>query len=538
MNLPTQPEDIAPRTRRVLGTIGPSAWESLMRAEQAWQTCKSGGPPARTVVFESSAPLEPPDWDVVICGGTLGILLGSALVERGWRVAIVERGRLRGRDQEWNTSRQELACLVELGLLSPTDLGAVIVSEYPATQVRFLGGGHCRIPDVLNIGVDPVGLLAQLLERFRAWGGVLLEETDFRQATIHPQGVEVTVQGENRLRARLLIDGMGQFSPIVQQLRRRGRPDGVCLVVGSCATGYRDDREADLMATITGVAEDCQYFWEAFPARDGRTTYLFTYVDADPRRGSLIGLFEDYLRLLPDYQGTPLEELHFKRALYSFFPAYRDSPLRSDLARLLLIGDASAQQSPLSFGGFGSMLRHLPRLLSGVDRALAANRLDRAALQSLQPYQPNIAVSWLFQRAMRPAVGQNLPPEQINRLLGVVFEEMAKLGPEVLKPFLQDAVRWDGLTRTMLAAFGRDPLLIAGVVRQVGLPTLVEWLGHYLNLGLYAAVQHPLATAWNTWGKVLEERSPELAFEVWTRLQAVSYGSGRESLLEPEVDRS
>ncbi|MBC8121343.1 MAG: FAD-binding oxidoreductase [Gemmatimonadaceae bacterium] len=512
--------------------MGPSAWEGLVRAEQAWQTCKSGSPPARTVVFESSTSLETPDWDVVICGGTLGILLGTALVERGWRVAVVERGQLRGRDQEWNTSRQELVCLVELGLLSPTELEAVIASEYPATQVRFSGSGQYRIPDVLNIGVDPVSLLARLLERFRTEGGVLLEQTDFLQSTIHPQGVAVTVRGEGGeryLRARLLIDGMGQFSPIVRQLRRGGRPDGVCLVVGSCATGYRDDREADLMATITGVTGDCQYFWEAFPARDGRTTYLFTYVDADPRRGSLTGLFEDYLRLLPDYQGTPLEELHFQRALYSFFPAYRNSPLRSDLARLLLIGDASAQQSPLSFGGFGSMLRHLPRLVSGVDRALEANRLDVAALQSLQPYQPNIAVTWLFQRAMCPTVGQNLPPEQINRLLGVVFEEMAKLGPEVLKPFLQDAVRWDGLTRTMLAAFGRDPLLIAGVVRQVGLPALVEWLGHYLNLGLYAAVQPPLAAAWNTWGKMLEERSPELAFEVWARLQAVSYGSGQES---------
>lgn len=512
-----------------------------MGAEQAWRTCKAGGLPPRTVVFESSTSLGSPAWDVVICGGTLGILLGTAMVERGWRVAIVERGQLRGRDQEWNTSRQELACLVELGLLSPTELEAVIASEYPATQVRFLGGGHYRVPDVLNIGVDPVGLLARLLERFRAGGGVLLEGTAFLRATIHPQGAAVTVRdesGERYLWARLLIDGMGQFSPIVRQLRRGRRPDGVCLVVGSCATGYRDNQEADLMATVTGVAGDCQYFWEAFPARDGRTTYLFTYVDADPRRGSLTGLFEDYLRLLPDYQGTPLEELRFKRALHSFFPAYRDSPLRSDLARLLLIGDASAQQSPLSFGGFGSMLRHLPRLVSGVDRVLVVNRLDGAALQSLQPYQPNIAVTWLFQRAMRPAVGQNLPPEQINHLLGVVFEEMAKLGPEVLKPFLQDTVRWDGLTRTMLTTFGHDPLLIAGVVRQVGLPALVEWLGHYLNLGFYTAAQPPLAAAWNAWGRVLEERSPELAFEVWARLQAVSYGSGRESLLKPEANRS
>ena len=34
------------------------------------------------------------------------------------------------------------------------------------------------------------------------------------------------------------------------------------------------------------------------------------------------------------------------------------------------IGDASASQSPLSFGGFGNMLRHLPRLIEGTDQAL------------------------------------------------------------------------------------------------------------------------------------------------------------------------
>lgn len=63
------------------------------------------------------------------------------------------------------------------------------------------------------------------------------------------------------------------------------------------------------------------------------------------------------------------------------------------------MGDASACQSPLSFGGFGSMLRHLPRLSDGISEALAADRLDRGALALLQPYQPSLSASWLFQRS-------------------------------------------------------------------------------------------------------------------------------------------
>lgn len=64
----------------------------------------------------------------------------------------------------------------------------------------------------------------------------------------------------------------------------------------------------------------------------------------------------------------------------------------------LQIGDAAAIQSPLSFGGFGAMLRHLPRLVAGVDDALQCERLRRADLALLQPYQPSLSAAWLFQR--------------------------------------------------------------------------------------------------------------------------------------------
>ena len=52
-------------------------------------------------------------------------------------------------------------------------------------------------------------------------------------------------------------------------------------------------------------------FWEAFPARDGRTTYLFTYVDPHPQRFSLEFLLDEYFRLLPQYQNIELSQLTF-----------------------------------------------------------------------------------------------------------------------------------------------------------------------------------------------------------------------------------
>lgn len=47
-------------------------------------------------------------------------------------------------------------------------------------------------------------------------------------------------------------------------------------------------RTGDLLYTFTEAEGDLQMFWEAFPACGGtaRTTYMFAYADADPRRPS------------------------------------------------------------------------------------------------------------------------------------------------------------------------------------------------------------------------------------------------------------
>ena len=77
------------------------------------QTGKAAGP-APVFVHTSSDPLPggAPEFDVVVCGGTLGIFLAASLQLQGLKVAVVERGPLKGRAQEWNISRKELYELV------------------------------------------------------------------------------------------------------------------------------------------------------------------------------------------------------------------------------------------------------------------------------------------------------------------------------------------------------------------------------------------------------------------------------------------
>lgn len=68
---------------------------------------------------------------------------------------------------------------------------------------------------------------------------------------------------------------------------------------------------------------------------------------------------DTYFSLLPSYQSLPsLDAIKFKRVLFGGFPCYSSAtPLAPSFDRVLQLGDASATQSPLSFGGFGSLLR-------------------------------------------------------------------------------------------------------------------------------------------------------------------------------------
>ncbi len=224
-------------TEQILSQVPGNPLEGLRRADALWRSLREGTLPVPNVIQTSDQSIEV-DWDVVISGGNLGILLGAALAQRGWRVALLERGTLRGRDQEWNISRKELQVLVELGLLTEPELEQAIATEYNPARVSFLDGPEIWITDVLNIGVDPVFLLETLKQRFLSWGGTLREQTPFEGAIVHPNGVVIN-PGSQELRSRLLLDAMGHFSPIVQQTRQGKKPDAVCIVVGSCATGFQ-----------------------------------------------------------------------------------------------------------------------------------------------------------------------------------------------------------------------------------------------------------------------------------------------------------
>ncbi len=511
-----------PLTEQMLSGLPGNPLVGLQRVDDLWLRYRTGDLPETQVIHLATTPLASVEWDVVICGGTLGVLVGVGLAQRGWRVALLERGLLQGREQEWNISRRELEALIDLGLLTSQELEDVIASEYNPARIQFGAGEPLWVEDVLNVGIDPRGLLETLKAKFLQAGGQLFEHNAFEAAWVHPNGVRV--KAELDFTSRLLIDAMGHFSPLVRQARGTAKPDAVCLVVGTCAQGYPKNDTGDLIASFTPLRHQCQYFWEAFPARDGRTTYLFSYMDADPRRLSLTEFFEEYWTLLPEYQGVSLEELRVQRALFGFFPCYKNSPLRYPWGRTLAVGDSSGSQSPLSFGGFGAMIRHLDRLVTGIDEALASDCLGAKGLGTLQPYQPNLSVTWLFQKSMSVGFDQTLSEQQINTMLTSIFAAMAELGDPTLKPFLQDVVQFGALAKTLAVTSVKFPGLVAKIIPQVGVGALVSWLGHYGSLAGYSTLE-PLARALSP---VIESLPPGPRYYSHRWQDRLFYGSGKD----------
>ncbi|MCO5595707.1 hypothetical protein L7F22_049753, partial [Adiantum nelumboides] len=120
-----------------------------------------------------------------------------------------------------------------------------------------------------------------------------------------------------------------------------------------------------------------------------------------------------------------LNDLEIMRVLFGFFPTYRSSPLQVSFDRFLQVGDASGIQSPVSFGGFGSISRHLGRLAIGISESLEEDLLDKGSLSLLNhPYMPNLSASWLFQKAMSAQTKAVVNPNFINTLLATNFDCM------------------------------------------------------------------------------------------------------------------
>ena len=577
-------EQIASRRReneggeKAFGAGGQTTVESLKRVDGIWKRIKSSEGKTRSVreFVKTTTTVEEEvegkrKFDVVVCGGTLGILLAATLQqkENNLKVGVIERGKLQGREQEWNVTRKELSVLCALNVLTKEDLDEVICGEfnpikcgfYDSTGKRRQEENEIVTENVLNCGVSPTRLIEKCRENFELNGGVVFEETSLNGVTINEEERHECARldiGSETIEARLVVDAMGFGSPITLQARNGEKPDGVCVVVGTCAEGFDEAKNvsADLIYTCTDISEERQYFWEAFPAEldkkkkssnnnntssNVRTTYMFSYLDAKPERPSIARILDDYWNLMPKYQNlNSLDDVEFKRILFGYFPTYRNSPLKAQFDRVLQIGDASGMQSPLSFGGLACMLRHLPRISLALTEALEADIVDKKALGTINAYQPALSAAWLFQRCMSVQVGSSSSPFSssktfINDLMRINFGVMQNLGDDVLKPFLQDVIRFKPLTRTLLSMTKNNIAFVPSILLQAGIEPIADWFRHFVALGVYDFLE-PVVEPGMTWAKNTNALSPRSKFFLRRYLEAIEYGAGNDSV-DKEIRR-
>jgi len=129
------------------------------------------------------------------------------------------------------------------------------------------------------LGVTPSILIERVSDRFKYIGGVIKEETRLSGICVSELVGSAIDLGENNepVTAKLVLDCMGNASPISAQQRYGQKADGICCVVGSCAAGF--EKESNLYGDIIYTNQPIitkegrgsnQYFWEAFPVGIGR----------------------------------------------------------------------------------------------------------------------------------------------------------------------------------------------------------------------------------------------------------------------------
>ena len=350
------------------------------------------------------------------------------------------------------------------------------------------------------------------------------------------------------------------------------------MVFGSCAGGYNPDRNrfADIMYTFNPLQDygengRHQYFWESFPVgtnltapvainapsynmfgtttipdptrdssqikTDVKTTYMFTYIDAEAQRPSLEALMDDYWKYLPTYQSSisdPETQLDVKRVVYDYFPAYRDSPMKPQYSRVLSVGESAGMQSPISFGGFRSVSRNIDRISSAVAEAIETGCLHKDDLSFIHEYNPQVGAGWFLRDVMSVPIDQRTDPKFTNRVLSVYLKAMYDSGPNTINPFMQDVLKFDALVGTMISGILADPKLMVDLVQHVGLPKTLDFLGHVANMGLYGLLDASVSPFMEKMIKNMKD--PRKKFQWRRRLEAWKYGSGNDYTARKKIE--
>jgi lycopene cyclase CruA len=547
---PKQPKQVVFKESQVSKLLAQGGMKPLaLRAGNARQAIASASAQIESLehnVQPSNVLSATPTYDLIYIGGALGVIHAAVMAQRGYRVLLIERLPFGRMNREWNISRDEIQSLIDLGLLTPSEMESLIAREYIDGFNKFFDGNNpphlkapiLHTPTVLNVALDSEKLLQLCGEKLKSAGGEIWDETDFIRADVEPHQVRVALQhlptqSNRQANGRLLVDAMGTASPIAWQLNGGRAFDSVCPTVGAVIakgfdSGVWDSDYGDVLNSHGDISRGRQLIWELFPGVDEELTiYLFHYHQVRPQNpGSLLEMYEDFFTILPEYRRCDVEKLVWKKPTFGYIPGHfsvgsRDRTVAFD--RLIAIGDAASLQSPLIFTGFGSLVRNLYRLTDLLDTALRHNLLSAQDLNQIRAYQSNVSVTWLFSKGMMVPTGRHLRPQQVNAMLNTFFGLLADAPPEVADNFIKDRFTWLTFNRLALKAALRNPALLLWIWDMAGAQDIFRWLGSYVSFTGQALVSGLLGGWFPRFVQRLqpwiEKRYPAL----WLRLLAQSY---------------
>ncbi|HSH77452.1 MAG TPA: hypothetical protein VLA19_02850 [Herpetosiphonaceae bacterium] len=513
---------------------------AVIDLDHRWNNLERGVPLVDAYRETGSLPAADDTWDLIYAGGGLGLLHALAMCRRGYRVLVFDRGEVGRSHREWNISDQELRALVHSGIFDDAEVESFVAHRHASGVVRFhaetveVPPAEICMRGVLDVSLDSGALLRCARRKLEQAGGEILDGCRFRRVQADRHGVVVQVERDDGsvrwLGARLLLDGMGSTSPLALE-RYRGRPfAGICPTVGSVVTGLEPGSGAgqhnpavgDILISVADVQRGRQLIWEGFAgADDDLTIYLFFYDRVGPKRSvphSLLELFEDYFTLLPTYKRPGAHFRHI-RPVYGFIPA-RHTERRTTVLPLrgvLPIGDAAAQQSPLTFTGFGSHVRNLHRTTSLLDYALRNDLLEPRWLNEISAYQANVALHWVFSRFMQPWE----KPNDVNRLQNVFARVLNELGDGVAERFFKDQMRWGDYGRIVNHTLAVYRPIIPTALKVLGARDTVRWIVDYIRFSraaLAAAAGRRLDNLqWHALERIAERVHPGLALLLRSR---------------------
>jgi lycopene cyclase CruA len=218
------------------------------------------------------------------------------------------------------------------------------------------------------------------------------------------------------------------------------------------------------------VEDGRQHLWEAFPGRNGEVAvYLFYYAEPHtlPSR-PLARLYERFAAKLGHYKRG---DWQLVRPTFGIIPGHsRLRPARQNPhGRIVLVGDAAARQSPLTFCGFGAMLRSLTGACEGIVRAVHGDAPKDSVVDDAPVHQVTGALALMLARAHRN------DPDKTNALLNAAFNTLESRGSAVMNALLQDCMSQDEAVRFVWEVGQRYPKVWSAVLRQLGPQNALRW---------------------------------------------------------------